>query len=371
MLDKLILLTIVSFSLGSLGQIFRNAGINLYLFDIFVFGANLYLFFFLIKKKKFFINLSFLLFTFFSLLSLVISLFQTFDYFFIEKLHVLSFWIRFNLYFGFAYFVFNLLKFKFLSKESLYRVLSLNFYLVIVLNFLQYFFIRDISFMADFGFDPHVSRLTGFFLDPNFLGFYLVLYFYLNEKFLKNKYFSYLSILMVILTESRSAFFTLLILLIFNFFQSVKKTIIFIIFTLLLFLFSNLSYRIEHLNASNDSSSSRISSWVDALEVHQVSPYFGIGFNNYRNYLIGYNIVPPEGFFLNSSNYSDSSILSVLAFSGFLGAIVFLTFYLSYLNKIQVLGFLITIFFNSLIINSLFFPATALLIFLILNLETV
>jgi len=41
MLDKLIFFTITAFTLGSLGQVFRISGFNLYLFDLAVLGANL------------------------------------------------------------------------------------------------------------------------------------------------------------------------------------------------------------------------------------------------------------------------------------------------------------------------------------------
>ncbi len=369
MLDKILFFTIAAFTLGSLGQIFRISSANLYLFDILVFGANLYLLLFFLKKKKFYINSPLILFSFFSIFSLIVTLFQISGFLLSEKFSVLSFWVRFNLYFWFGIFVFNLLKYKFLGVGSLKRIFINNFYLLTILNFIQYFFILDISFMESFGFDPHTQRLTGFFLDPNFIGFYLVLYIFLNETYLRTKFISYISIFMLFLTESRSAFLTLALFLILYLFKNFKSSAILIMFSFLLFLFSNLNSRIEHISASNDSSNLRIESWLNALRIYESSPYFGVGFNNYRNYLIGLNIVSPEGYFLNSSNYSDSSLLSVLVFCGALGTLIFMSVYVSYIKNYSSLIFLAIIFFNSFIINSLFFPPTALMIFLILNLE--
>lgn len=369
MLDKILFFTITAFTLGSLGQLLRISGVNLYLFDIVVFGANLYLLLFFLKKKKFYINSPLILFSFFSLFTFITSIFQTSGFLFSEILYVLSFWVRFNMYFLFGIFVFNLIKFQFLSKETFKKILLYNFYLLTLLNLLQYFFVLDISFMESFGFDPHTQRLTGFFLDPNFMGFYLILYLFLNEILLKKIYVSYILIFMLFLTDSRSAFLTLMLFLILYSFKNFKSAFFLSLFTLLLFTFSNLNSRIEHFSAPNDSSSLRIESWVNALKIYEASPYFGIGFNNYRNYLIGLNITSPENYFLNSSNYSDSSLLSVLTFSGALGLLIFVSFYLSYLKNFNYFILLSLIFFNSLIINSMFFPPTAFLIFIMVNLE--
>lgn len=368
MLDKLLLLTLTAFTLGSLGQISRGSGFNFYLFDLVVVGANLYLLLFFLKKKKFYINSPLILFSFFSVFSLVITLFNLSGFTFLEQIFTVSFWLRFNLYFMFAYFVLNCVKFNFISLQSLKNTLLYNFYFLLFLNFIQYILIRDISFMEVYGFDPHTQRLTGFFLDPNFMGFYLLLYFYCNETYLKNKYVSYLALVMIFLTDSRSAVLCLSIYLIYLLFQNFKQTFIYIILSTLLFLFSNLTARFELVSASNDSSALRYDSWQNALTIYNFGPDFGIGFSNYRNYLKALNLVSPENYYLNSSNYSDSSLLSVLVFSGIGGIIIFLAFLLSYVASKNNLILLILILINSFIINSLFFPALTLLIFLLLNL---
>lgn len=371
MLNKLIFLVLAAFSLGSLGQIIRISGMNLYLFDLVVSGANLYLLLFFLKKKKFYINSPFIFFNLFLVFSFFVTFFITQGFDLYDRFYVFSFLIRFVFYFYFAYFVFNLIKYGFVSLIEIQNVLNLNFYLVIFLNIVQYFLIRDISFMESYGFDPHTQRLTGFFLDPNFIGFYLVIYLYLNEFYLKSKYFSYISIIMIFLTESRSAFFSLLLFLFLYLFYNYKKSLVLFIVALILVSFSNLITRIEHFSASNDSSSLRIESWQNALYIHDFSPYFGAGFNSYRNFLISLNIVGPKDYYLNSSNYSDSSLLSVLVFGGWFGFITFAVFLLSFLKNYLNLTLLSLVLFNSLIINSLFYPPLAILIFLVLNLNLI
>lgn len=368
MLDKIVLITLFAFSLGSLGQVFRISGANLYLFDIVILGANLYLFLFFLKKKKFYLNSPLILFVFFSIFSLIVTIFQTQNYLLNERLVVLSFWVRFNLYFIFSYFIYNLLVFKYLNWVEINQILIRNFYFLLMLNLIQYFLIRDISFMETYGFDPHTSRLTGFFLDPNFMGFYLVIYIFLNEFYLKSKFISFLSIWTLVLTDSRSALLSLFLFLILYAFKNLKKSILFIFFLGILFVSSNLLSRFEHLSVSNDSSALRIESWKNALYIYQNSPYFGVGFNNYRNYLIAHNLVTPANYFSNSSSYSDSSLLSVLVFTGLFGLLIYLSFLLSFVKNYTNFVLIALILFNSLIINSLFFPSLAVLIFITLNL---
>jgi len=369
MLDSLVLVTLSAFTLGSLGQVFRISGVNLYLFDIVVLGANLYLLLFLLKKKKFYINSHLIFFLFFSLFSLLVTTFQIYDFIVTDQLYVLSFWIRFNCYFIFSYFVFLLIKYNLVLVSSLKKILTQNFYFLTLLNIIQYFFLRDISFMEQYGFDPHTQRLAGFFLDPNFMGFYLVLYLYLNEYFLKNKYLSYISVLMIFLTESRTALILLLIFLVTYLYRNFKKSLILAFISVFIFSLSSISTRIEHLSAPNDSSALRIDSWKNAYAIYEHSPYFGIGFNNYRNYLIYLNITSPENYYLNSSNYSDSSILTILTFGGIFGFFLFLVYLFSYSKSYQNLVFIIIILVGSFIVNGLFFPPLAMLIFLILNLN--
>jgi hypothetical protein len=369
MLKFLIWITTIAFTLGSLGQVLRFSGTNLYLFDLVIIVSNIYLLGFLIKKQKFYINKTFLIFLFFSIFTLIITFFRVQGFLLFEQLFTLSFWLRFNLYFIFGYLIFNLIRYKYLEFEVLKVVLTYNLYILIFLNFVQFYFLRDISFMAEYGFDPHTQRLTGFFLDPNFMGFYLILFLFLNEFYLKKKFLSYLILFQIILTDSRSAFLTLVLFLSLYLLLNFQKSLLLIFFSIILFFFSNLDARFNHLIASNDSASLRIESWANAIEVYSFASNFGIGFNNYRNYLIGFNLISPDNYFLNSSNYSDSSLLSVLAFSGILGLFIFVCLLLSFMKNFRTSLLLLLIFFNSLIINSLFFPATAFLIFLILNWE--
>jgi len=213
MLGKVLFLTLTTFTSGSLGQIFRVSGLNLYLYDIAILGANLYFCLYLVKKKKFYINSPLIFFIFFSVFSFVVTIFNVKNFLFFDQIYALSFWLRFNMYFLFSYFVFNLIKFDYISFSSLKNILKINFYFFLFLNLIQYFVLRDVSYMEQFGFDPHNQRLVGFFLDPNFTGFYSVIYLFLSEYVIKDRKLSFLSIGIVFLTESRSSFLLVCFLL--------------------------------------------------------------------------------------------------------------------------------------------------------------
>jgi len=158
------------------------------------------------------------------------------------------------------------------------------------------------------------------------------------------------------------------LLIIFLYFINTKKALLLTFLIVLFFGYSSLPQRFEQTSTANDSLALRYESWNSALQIYQASPYFGIGIGNYKNYLIGLNLIKPENYNQNSNNYSDSSLLSVLVFGGILGLILYLIFLLSYARNFKNLVFLILVLVNSLIINSLFFPGLAVLIFLTLNL---
>jgi hypothetical protein len=172
---------------------------------------------------------------------------------------------------------------------------------------------------------------------------------------------------MLLLTESRSAFLTFLVALVFLIFKSPKYFIYLALITLFSFGTPFVS-RIELSRASNDSSNLRIESWKNAFQIYYLSDDFGVGFNNYRNMAKYYNVVPPEAYYSNSSSSSDSSLLSVLVMVGGIGLLLFVSYLFSFGFKVsENLIFLAVILFNSLFINSLFFPSVCVLILLLLN----
>lgn len=367
MLNKLLLIAVCLFTIGNISSISRFGGNNIYLYDIYLSFFNIGVLIWYIKRKQIIIPLNILFVVTFLIFSLLSTLFSIANYPISDQFLVLSYLVRFGNYSLFGFLIYILLKSKILLTIDLQNILKVNFYLLFLLNMAQYFLFRDISSLSIYGFDPHQNRLTGTFLDPNYMGIYLIIYFLFSELTLNSRFVSISSFIMILLTESRSAFLTLLLALFILMFRSPK----YLLYVALLFVFSfgtAFINRIELTKAANDSSNLRIESWKNAIQLYSLSPEFGIGFNNYRNMSKFFNLTSPENYYSNSSNSSDSSLLSILVMTGGIGLFLFLLYFISFgLRVYDNLIYLAVIFFNSIFINSLLFPAVCVLILLILN----
>src|SRR5258708_2952386 len=95
--------------------------------------------------------------------------------------------VRFILYSSLFCLGFLLIKTKQISIHNL-----LNLYLVVgviflFLGFVQLIFFPDLETLKFFGFDPHQGRLTSTFLDPNFTGAFLNIFFLISLTLWKFK----------------------------------------------------------------------------------------------------------------------------------------------------------------------------------------
>jgi len=364
----LILLNFIFFSLGQLTSLSRVNGLNIYFFDVFLIFSNLIMFIYIFKKGKFKINFPFLAFVIFLLYSFIFTLLQIYFFELTYLILVFSYLIRFSSYVLFAYFLYLLLLEKLLNEFNLKQVMKINFYLLTFLNFLQLIFLNDLTNLAQFGWDPHIGRLVGTFLDPNFMAFYLCLYFVLNHFFLKNKLIEVVSIISVFLTLSRNGILTLLIIyLILNIRNIRKIVIIFLLFLILILFNPRIIDRFTQFQNSDDSSYQRLISWGDALKLISFNNFTGVGFNNYRNNIEFYYLNDLESLNKNSANSTDSSLLHVLVTLGIVGIIFFLIFLCSFIYfngwVLSNLVVLLALLFNSQFINSIFYPQISILIF--------
>ncbi len=365
----LILINLLLFSSGQIATITRNGGLNIYLFDIFLIISNFVIFGYLMKRGKFKINFPLLSFILFILFSLFVTIFQIYYFDLLSQFLILSYLVRFSSYFFFGYFIYLLILNKLVTKDNLKRILTINFWFLTSLNALQLIFLNNLSELATFGWDPHINRLTGSFLDPNFMAFYLCLYFILNKYFLQNKYIEYLTIISIFLTVSRNGILTFLIVLILSTKLTIKKFVYFFIILILLLMFvPQISNRFTQFSDSNDSSYQRLISWNEGLKVANFSNFWGVGFNNYRNSAQFYKINSGQELIKNSANSVDSSLLFILITTGVFGLVIFVIhlFSFTFQNKLiwQNIVLLVGLLFNSLFINSMFYPQTCLLLYL-------
>lgn len=318
----------------------------------------------LVKKTKYLLFKPLALFIAVSLFSLIINLTR----FEINEIAVSSLYlVRFSLYAG-LYFVFKDLG-KELGEKTI-KYLTIAGLSILIIGLFQYFLYPSMKGLYYLGWDEHMFRLFSTFLDPNFVGVILVLFFiffyFSKEKiFPKYKYLSYailsLTFLGIILTFSRGA------LLMFASavfaYSFITRQWKFILGTLILFavLFVALSpfFYIENTNLLRTfSSKERLKTSENALKIFRENP-LGVGFNTYRYVRVEYgdkdkSIYGPS----HAGAGVDNSFVLVLVTMGIPGVIAY--FYLIYkifklgLRFKTPMGMILVISLFGLIVNALF-----------------
>ncbi len=277
------------------------------------------------------------------------------------------------------------------DKQFKFDLLMISGILISVLGFLQYNYYSNFLELGLYkeGWDPHISRLTSTWLDPNFVGGYLSVLFIMLVSYLlniykainKTKLFLYIVSLPVffvaiLLTFSRSTYLSLSIgMLYVCFMQSRKLLVIMVLVGSIIFLSSNklqnrindavISFRAvftEKTLSLDPTAKLRVESWQHGLEIWGDSPILGVGYNTlrYENLKRGY-----AEYDKHSSGGFDSSLLTVLATTGLLGLIFYVWFFYRVLvvsiktqskHAIGVIASIICLMVHSLFVNSLLFP---------------
>ncbi len=264
---------------------------------------------------------------------------------------------------------------------------------MMVFGFIQYLLYPNLKNLYYAGWDDHLYRLFSTFLDPNFAGAFLVLFFVLvfqniitnfKNKFLFISYsilgvFAFVSIL---LTYSRSAFIMLIICLItltiINRLYKFGLIALFLCISMF-FLFSNT--KIEGLNPFRIASAeARIDTAVQSLEVISKNLIVGVGFNAYRYAQLRYGLRTEHGILnSNADAGTDNSYLFVIATTGIIGFLVYIDFWINILKRVfsylgsksiypkvaiaSIFGLLI----NTIFINSMFYSLIVIWVFLIIG----
>ncbi len=271
--------------------------------------------------------------------------------------------LRFGSYYFMSRVVSGLYIYKLLAKKSLIILLKYAFITTLFFAFYQYLFLPDLRPLKYLGWDDHLYRLTGAFLDPGFAGIILILgfLFFLIEFFQKkikmDLIISLLALIALLLTYSRAsyvAFSVGVIYLIVVTKQKLAKVLIILVLIAIPFLPrpSSEGVKLERVF----SIVSRVGSYKQALSVVSQNPLFGVGFNNYC-------LATNSKFFSRSCSSSDASLLTIFATTGILGLIFYLYFWFSVFKSTNSNKYglilrvsLITLLTHSLFVNSLFYP---------------
>jgi O-antigen ligase len=205
---------------------------------------------------------------------------------------------------------------------------------IIFLGFLQLIFIPDFSFMAEYGWDPHMGRLLSTWFDPNFLAGYLsivspIFISRIGEDYRQKTWtkattatvFLVLALAVsVVLTLSRSGLLAYLIGLLVGVLIYAPLAIIGLAICLVTALTINERFRERVLGIFqiDVTASLRLESWIQTIHDIEKTPWIGVGYNTLR-----YQNILPET--LNSGSGRDSSLLTIWLTTGFVGLILVIT----------------------------------------------
>jgi len=227
------------------------------------------------------------------------------------------------------------------------------------LGWLQYFIWPDLTALKYLGWDDHLLRMTGTFLDPTFLGLILVLgaIIALQKKYYLVVLFLTLSIA---LTYSRSSYLALFIVFLLDFvkFRNLKRFIIcnlaFVIFLFVLPKGIGEGTTLTRTVSGNN----KLINYTETIEIIKKSPLYGVGFNNicsarkiYMN-----DTMNDTNLESHACSGSDSSLLFLLATTGVVGLILFINFVLNTPRDVVISISFIAILIHSIFANSLFYP---------------
>lgn len=307
-----------------------------------------------------------LLFCIIALSSLIFTpLSLTYDEFLISFFYI----VRFFSYILLGWLIFSR---TFISlKQNINQILIISGVGLTVLGLIQFIFVPDLRFLTSSGWDPHFFRTASTFLDPNFLGAYLVLTLMLifqNVLSLKRNTVIVLALvvyLALLTTFSRSSYGMFLIS--FLSFSSLKRSFKLVFLTVILFIALLISFQI-YIRAVNkvtpldrgQTASFRLSTWQQGLEIFMKNPILGIGYNAYNFALRQYKLGDQQFISGKGATSNDSSLIHIASTTGILGLVTYTFFLLSlYFHKGKnfilssaVLGLLGHSFF----VNSLFYP---------------
>jgi O-antigen ligase len=239
----------------------------------------------------------------------------------------------------------------------------------VVFGLIQYFFMPDTRFIADFGWDPHYYRLIGAFLDPGFLGLIILLTLILltlriwDQKKPLDIILWVLTYAALALTYSRASYFAFVVAMgMIALYKKAPKFFIGIVIAGIITIFLLPRPGGEGVRLERESTIRfRITSWQHALIVTRDNPILGVGFNSYRYIQQKYNFFDDNEWEVShGASGADSSLLFILATTGIIGLFAYLWVWhkIIYVNKgnIIVISSIAAVFIHSFFLNSLFYP---------------
>lgn len=282
------------------------------------------------------------------------------------------------------------------TRRRIFNIILFSAVILAIAGFIQLRIFPDLTQLEEMGWDPHINRLVGPWLDPNFLGGFfafvisVTLGILLYAKKTKTKLLLGLVILILttalFLTYSRSSYLALITgVFIVSIFRSRKIVVIALVILLVglgvseraqqrvgeMFTSIN-SIFLETPDTPDPTTKLRIESWHNTISLIEEKPILGHGYNTLR--FVTYNrgiYASPQ---LHAAGGSDSSLLTIFATTGILGLAAFVWMlarvikqcFLGWRNKkltpylngysLGMLGGIFALLVHSVFVNSLLYP---------------
>ncbi len=252
-----------------------------------------------------------------------------------------------------------------LLDRSFNRYFSLFLLSCVIFGLIQYLLWPDFTYFDSLNWDPHLYRLVGTFFDPTFtaqifLSFLIFLFVNNNYKINFSIVITYLALA---LTYSRSALLGFVIAFSFISFKTKNPKTFFV--SLIIFLLTLLALpRMPGEGTKLERTSSikaKIENYQEAIKLIPTSPVIGIGYNNIAHYR---TITDPNS---HANSAFDSSLINILITTGIIGLSLFVIGLTTFFKKATLVQqtILVSLLFHSLFANSLFYPWTLLILFLV------
>jgi len=258
-----------------------------------------------------------------------------------------------------------------LSNYNFKPYLIASIILNLILGFGQYFIFPSLEPLFAAGWDRHLDRLVGTWLDSGFTGLILVLQLiYLIDNYIKNNNgknlflaaLILLSLIAILLTYSRSSYLALIAALgMYAALKKIKKVIFLFIFLLIIgMLFLPRTFG-EGTNLLRTSTiSSRLGSWQQGIDLFLQKPVFGHGFNTLRYVKRDQNLEGEKWGVSHAAAGIENSFIFLLATTGIMGTAFFGWWFWNVLNLNRKNAFfmssIMAIAMHGMFANSWFYP---------------
>lgn len=253
------------------------------------------------------------------------------------------------------------------SREKLKYYLYLGLLSACVIGLIQYFFYPDIRYLKEFGWDDHLNRLTGLYLDPGYMGLIALTGLFVSLSVYK-KNMSYVSLgsyfiffLTLLLTYSRATYLAFAFGVMFYLFKKFSKKAL-LYFSLIISFFITLIFLLPRPEGEGvrlerwESINQRFTNYSQTLILIKDHPLVGVGYNNICRSRLEYFGGDSRS---HSCSGADSSLLFVFATTGILGIFVFIKLlymlFVSLRRDTSVQCILISAIVHSMFSNSLFY----------------